>query len=178
MQKLNQCSTLSKMWLSYVLNMCAILLLWTTWIPIINWVCWAQTLSEGNHGPQKDKRAQKVHEYVKKKMDNWEAQVAPCMEKITWGWHPMFHIFNIVSFLWTILLKFPWTHNKAKVSTIVTSIYNMQKVIVLWPTAWVAIILKMFMFAQGFRVPTCHPIKGGTQQNILKWMGLGFNFGL
>jgi len=130
MQKLNQCSTLSKMWLSYVLNMCAILLLWTTWIPIINWVCWAQTLSEGNHGPQKDKRAQKVHEYVKKKMDNWEAQVAPCMEKITWGWHPMFHIFNIVSFLWTILLKFPWTHNKTKVSTIVTSIYNMQKVIV------------------------------------------------
>jgi hypothetical protein len=37
---------------------------------------------------------QKVHEYVKKKMDIWEAQVAPHMEKINWCWHPMIHIFN------------------------------------------------------------------------------------
>jgi hypothetical protein len=54
----------------------------------------------------------------------------------------------------------------------------MQKAIVLRPTPWVAIILKMFMFSQGLGVPTCHPIKGGTQQNVLEWMGLGFNFGL
>jgi hypothetical protein len=45
------------------------------------------------------RKRHKKHEYVKKKMDNWEAQVAPRMEKIISKWHPMFHIFNIVPLL-------------------------------------------------------------------------------
>jgi hypothetical protein len=105
---------------------------------------------------------------VKKKMDKWEVQVALRMEKITWGWHPMFHIFNIVPFLRTILLQFPWTHNKAKAPTVVISIYNMQKAIVLRPTPWVAIILKMLMFAQRLGVLVYdHISKEGPHQNIL-----------
>ncbi len=30
-------------------------------------------------------KAQKVEEYVKNKMQDWEALVAPCLECITWG---------------------------------------------------------------------------------------------
>jgi hypothetical protein len=47
----------------------------------------------------KEKRTQKVEKYVKKKMQDWEALVAPHLERITWEWHPMFHIFTIVPLL-------------------------------------------------------------------------------
>jgi hypothetical protein len=41
---------------------------------------------------------------------------------------------------------------------------------------WTVLIIKMFMFARGFREPLFHPTKGGTRHNILKWTGLGFTF--
>ncbi len=40
----------------------------------------------------KEIRPQKIDEYVKKKMQDWEANTAPQMEHITQGWHPMYHI--------------------------------------------------------------------------------------
>ncbi len=53
------------------------------------------------HG--KKKKAQKVEEYVKEKMQDWEALDAPHLEHITWGWHLMFQIFTLVPSLQGLL---------------------------------------------------------------------------
>ncbi len=45
------------------------------------------------------KKPQKVEEYVKKKMQEWEALVPPHLKHITWGWHLMFQILTIVPLL-------------------------------------------------------------------------------
>jgi hypothetical protein len=34
------------------------------------------------------------------------------------------------------------------------------------------------MFVQGLQPALCHPTKGGNKDNILKWIGLSFNFWL
>jgi hypothetical protein len=60
----------------------------------------------------KEKRGQKIKEYIKKKMQDWEIKATLCMEKITWGWHPMYHIFCIVLLLQSVLPPFLWAHNK------------------------------------------------------------------
>jgi hypothetical protein len=60
----------------------------------------------------KEIRLQKIDEYVKKKIQDWEANMTPQMEQITWEWHPMYHVFYNISLLQSVLPPFPWTHNK------------------------------------------------------------------
>ncbi len=73
----------------------------------------------------KEIRPQKFDEYVKKKMQDWEANTAPQMEQITQGWHPMYHILQYHAST-KCLPQFPWTHNKKEVKNIVAIIYNMK----------------------------------------------------
>jgi hypothetical protein len=60
----------------------------------------------------KERRAQKIDEYVKKKIQDWEVSVALHMEQITYRWHLMYHILCDVPLLHNVLPPFPWTHNK------------------------------------------------------------------
>jgi hypothetical protein len=47
----------------------------------------------------KDERQEKVDEFVNKKMATWEEAIAPHLEYITWGWHPMYYIMTNVPLL-------------------------------------------------------------------------------
>jgi hypothetical protein len=122
----------------------------------------------------KEKKPKKVEEYVKEKMQDWEALVAPHLECITWGWHLMFQIFTPIPLLQGVLPQSPWMHSKEEALKVALAICNMQMLSLLRPTPWIVLIIKMFMFAKGFREPLSHPIKGGIRHNILEWIGLGF----
>jgi hypothetical protein len=68
------------------------------------------------------------------------------------------------------------THNKEETKSRASTTCNMQKTKPLQPTLWIVLILKMFMFAWGLGQFVCHLTKGRNKENILEWMGLGFNF--
>jgi len=57
----------------------------------------------------------------------WEQAIAPPMEHITWGWHPMYHIMTTIPLLQTILPPISWTHNKQEADTMVAAICNIEK---------------------------------------------------
>jgi len=63
---------------------------------------------------------------VKKKLQDWEALVAPHLERITWGWHLMFQIFTTIPLLQGLLSQFPWTHSKEEALKVALTICNMQ----------------------------------------------------
>ncbi len=97
------------------------------------------------------------------------------MEHVTWGWHPIYHIMTIVPLLQTILPPVPLTHNKHEVHIMVVAIRNMENTNPLWPTPFIVILLKTFMFAQGIGQILVDLIKVGSKGNIFEWMQVGFN---
>lgn len=97
------------------------------------------------------------------------------MEAITQWWHYMYHIFTFVPFLHYVLPPFLYC-NKEEASTIIVMICNMQVANPLQPTPYTILLFKMFLFAQGDKQPMCHPTKGGTWENFLRWIELSFNY--
>ncbi len=77
----------------------------------------------------KDKQQQKVDEFVNKKMATWEEAIAPCLEHITWGWHPMYYIMTSVPLLQSVMPPILWTHNNEKANIVVATICNMERII-------------------------------------------------
>ncbi len=123
------------------------------------------------HGKKKGPKSWIVCE---KKMQDWEALVVPHLKRITWGWHFMFQIFTTIPLLQGFLPQFLSTHGKEEALKVASTICNMQMPSLLWPIPWTILIIKMFMFARGFREPLSHRTKGRTRHNILKWTSLGF----
>jgi hypothetical protein len=68
-----------------------------------------------------------VDEFVNKKMAVWEEAIAPCLEHIMCGWHPMYYIMTIVPLLQNVMPPIPWTYNNEEVNIVVATIRNMEK---------------------------------------------------
>jgi hypothetical protein len=119
-----------------------------------------------------------VDEFVNKKMAAWEDAIAPRLEHITWGWHPVYYIMTSVPLLQSVMPPIPWTHNNEKADIVVATIHNMKKIIPAQPIPFNVLLLKMFLFAQGKGQALVKPIKGRTKENILKWMQVGLNANL
>jgi hypothetical protein len=75
----------------------------------------------------------------------------------------------------TIIPPVLLTHDKQVVDTTVVTICNMEKTNPLWPTPFIVMLLKTFMFAQRSRQALVDPIKVGSRGNIFEWMQVGFN---
>ncbi len=108
----------------------------------------------------------------------WEEAIAPCLEHIMCGWHPMYYIMTIVPLLQNVMPPIPWTYNNEEVNIVVATIRNMEKTFPGWPTPFSVLLLKMFLFSQGKGQALIDPIKGGTKENILEWMQVGLNVSL
>jgi hypothetical protein len=48
----------------------------------------------------------------------WEEAIAPRLEHIMCGWHPMYYIMTSVSFLHNVMPPIPWTHSNEDVATL------------------------------------------------------------
>jgi hypothetical protein len=77
----------------------------------------------------------------------WEQAIAPCMEHITWGWHPMYHNMTIMPLFQKIMLLVLWTHNKHEANAMVATICNIEKTNPLQPMPFTMMLLKTFLFA-------------------------------
>ncbi len=121
----------------------------------------------------KDKQQQKVDEFINKKMATWEEAIAPRLEHIMWGWHPMCYIMTSVPLLQNVMPPILLRHNNENVDTMVAVICNMLKTFPTQPTSFNVLLLKMFLFAHDKGQALTNPIKGRTKDKILKWMQVG-----
>lgn len=116
-----------------------------------------------------DMRAIKVVEFVKENMKAFDATVAPKIEEINWGWHPIYHILIGASFAKDILPPLPWLHTSEEGLSICKALCSMNMIEKVTHVPWSVMFLKMFTFCGGNSYPLSHPIKGGSRQNVLKW---------
>ena len=121
-----------------------------------------------------DMRAAKVAEFVKENMEAFDASVAPKIEEINWGWHPMYHILLGANFVKEFLPPLPWLHTSKEGFLICKTLCSMDMIEKVTHVPWSIMFLKMFIFCNGNSYPLSHPIKGGSRQNVLNWFALGF----
>ncbi len=105
-----------------------------------------------------EEREKRIVEYVDNKMHNFDAIVAPKIERRKWGLHPLFDIFTTIHALKALVLNFPWTHSNNEGITICDGICNMERVGMFYPIPWCAKFLRLYTFSKGLHTPLMHPL--------------------
>jgi hypothetical protein len=100
-----------------------------------------------------EKCEKRIVEYVDNKMHNFDAIVAPEIERIKWGWHPLFYIFTTIPTLKALAPNFPWTHSNNEAITTCDGICNMEKVGMVYLNPWCAKFLRLYKFSKGLHTP-------------------------
>jgi hypothetical protein len=117
----------------------------------------------------------RISKHVDNKMRDFDAIVAPKVERRKWGWHPLFHIFTTIPSLWAFAPIFPWTHNNNEAMTIGDRIYNMERVGMFYLVLWCARFLKFYTLSRRINIPLIHPLHGSTKKNYKQWLSTRLN---
>lgn len=120
-----------------------------------------------------DKRQKQIQDIVTAKLEAFEASVLPRMESLTWGWHPLFHIFTTCPQLQQVLPPYPWNHTRTEAHQVVTALKYLSPVPRIFPVPWAAPIVHTYMRVRGLRHPVIHPICGGSRRMVLEWTTQG-----